>query len=518
MLVYMRTKLLGFAAVMALLVRGEAKPTIPQESIPADMPAEVRRYAEQLYSRDAVTRGTAAHALGRLGDRAEAAVPYLIAMLGDDDVKLEWEKPDVDPAHPIAEAKKHILGLYDERKTTPGREAARSLGMVCGSAPDALLAALKSEAAAVRKNAAEACGEIRDKKATRGVMLLLQDADKAVRERAAYALGRLRDTAATEALMAAMKDPERTVRQRVVLALGELKDPRALTVLLDALLDNVEVQAAAEAALMETRDLRAVEPLIVSLRHRKEEVRRTSARLLGNIGDRRAIRPLIFALKDPAGDVRFEAAAALKRLSGQDLGAEPTKWQRWHELDLAAREIEDKLGDPPVHSYIGFLHSANWAARAYAAKALGNLGDRGAVLPLRGALWDRDAGVRVNAAVALGQLKDARAIESLIAATSDPEPDVQEAAEGALKRITGAYFARDTRKWQEWWDENRETAYWREGDVPDEEAAARRALEEGPQKVRLGRGTLVLLGALTLLAVTPLVALAALRRRSRRRR
>jgi HEAT repeat protein len=501
---------------MALLGRGEAKPTIPQENIPPEMPAEVRRYVEQLYSRDAVTRGTAAHALGRLGDRAEAAVPFLIAMLGDDDVKLEWETRDTDPAHPIAEAKKHILGLYKD--TSAGREAARSLGMICGSAPDALLAALKSEAAPVRKNAAEACGEIRDKKATQGVMLLLQDENKAVRERAAYALGRLRDTTATEALMATMKDTERTVRQRIVLALGDLKDPRALPVLLDALLDNVEVQAAAEVALMETRDLRAVEPLIVSLRHRKEEVRRISARLLGNIGDRRAIRPLIFALKDIAGDVRFEAATALKKLSGQDFGAEATKWQRWHELELAAREIEEKLGDPPVHSYIGFLHSANWAARAYAAKALGNLADRRAVLPLRGALWDRDAGVRINAAVALGQLKDARAIEALIAAVSDPEPDVQEAAEGALKRITGVYFARDTRKWQEWWDENRETVYWREGDISDEDDAARRALEEGPPKIRLGPGTLALLLALTLLAVTPLVAMAALRRRSRRRR
>jgi len=506
-------------AAAGLVGRSEAKPTLPQESIPTDAAPKVRRYIEQLYSLDATTRGLAAFALGRLGDGAEPAVPFLISMLGDD-AGLEWEVKEGDPTDPKEEAKRRILGFYKDKETSPGREAARALGRICTAASEVLLAVLKDPTPAARRHAAEALAAIRDKKATKPVMLLLQDADKGVREQAARALGRLRDTTATEALMAALKDQERSVRREAALALGELKDPRALPSLLDALLDAPEVRAAAELVLLETRDLRAVEPLILSLKHRKEDVRRTSARLLAAIGDRRAVRPLIQALRDTAGDVRYEAATALRRMSGEDFGSDPDKWQRWNELDAAAKEIEEKLTDEPIHAYIGALHSPNWAARAYAARALGNLDDRRAVTPLRSALWDRDATVRRNAAATLGQLGDPRAVEPLLAAVSDADPEVQEAAEEALRRICGANLGRDTRKWQEWWDENRDSVFARDSGKEDEEdtleAERRRAEEEAPVKLRAGTRTLILLAALALVAVSPIVLLAVLRARRRR--
>jgi len=501
-------------AAAALLGRGEASPTIPQERIPPETPPDVRRPLEQLYSRDPVTRGYGAFALGRMGDRADVAVPFLLAML-DDDARLEWETRDADPTNAKEEARKRILGFYKDKETSPGREAARALARLCSKAPEGLLAALKSPSATVRRHVAEALGGIRDKEATVPLTELLRDEAKDVRARAAHALGRLRDTAATEALMAALKDPERSVRKEVVLALGEIKDPRALESLLDALLDTVEVRAAAEEVLLETRDLRAVEPLIVSLKHRKEEVRRISARLLGAIGDRRAFRPLIQALKDTATDVRFEASTALRRMSGEDFGMDPDKWQRWHDLDQAAGEVEERLTGDALHSYIGVLQSSGWAARAYAAKALGNLGDRRAVTALRGALWDKDPSVRAQAALALGALGDPQAVEALIAAITDADPEVQEAAEDALRRITGANFARDTRRWQEWWDENREMVFARDGGRPpgqrDPEDVARRAVEDAPATAPSRSRSFVLFLVLVLAAAFPLVALVVLR-------
>ncbi len=505
---------LGIMIAMGLLGRAAARPAIPEERIPGDAAPEVRRYIEQLYSRDAVTRAMGAVALGRMGDRAEPAVPFLLSML-EDEVKLEWEVRDAEPATPLEEAKKRLLGFYKERETSPGREAARAVARICIAPPPALFDALRDKSPAARRHAAEALGGIRDKKATEPLTALLRDEDKEVRSQAARALGRLRDTAATDALVAALKDPERSVRRDAVAALGEIKDPRALQAILDALLDTVEVREAAEAVLLETRDLRAVEPLVVSLRHRKEEVRRISARLLAAIGDPRAIRPLILALKDTAADVRFEASTALKKLTGEDFGADPDKWQRWHELFLASKEIEEHLAGDRVHAYIGSLHSPNWAARAYAAKALGDLGDRRAATALRGALWDRDAGVRRNAAVALGQVGDPQAVESLIAAVSDAEPEVQEAADEALRRITGARIERDSRKWQEWWDENRDSVFARdrekEGEAPPPEEIERRVVEEAPQRPAARSGSFILLIVLASVAIFPVVALIFLR-------
>ncbi len=481
--------------------------------MPTDAPADVRRYIEQLYSRDPITRAYGAVRLGRMGDRAEPAVPFLVAMLADD-VKLEWEDPKADPADPIGEQKKRLLGFGEERKTSPGREAARAIGKLCAAVPPGLIEALKDPSPHARKNAAEALGGIRDKKATAPLTLALRDEDRDVRAQAAWALGRLRDPAATEALIAATKDPERAVRREVVAALGEIKDPRGLQPLLDALQDAPEVRSAAEAALMETRDLRAVEPLIVTLRHRKEEVRRVSAKLLGLIGDRRAVRPLILSLKDAASDVRFEAATALKKISGEDLGAAPEKWLRWHELQQAAKEIEEKLAGDPVPGYIAALQNPNWGARAYAARTLGDLADPRAIAPLRGALWDKDPTVRSSAATALGKLADPQAVEALIAAISDPDPEVQEAAEGALRAITGANFARDTRKWQEWWDEHKDEVVARHraklGEAEPEEAA-RGIEEDAPPRPGIETGSLVLMIVLGLAAVLPLVVLVLVR-------
>jgi len=504
------------AGLLAALVAAsvEAKPTIPQERIPPETPSDVRRYLDELYSRDPVTRAMAAVKLGRLGDRAEPAIPFLTAMLGDA-VKLEWEVRDPDVANPLEEVKKRILGFYEDQATSPGTEAARSLSRLCTAATEELLAALKDSNAHVRRNAAEALGGIRDRKATEPIVLLLKDAERDVRARAARSLGRLRDPAAAEALVAAMKDPERQVRREVVTALGELKDPRALPALLEAIQDTVEVREAATAALLETRDPRAVEPLIVSLKHRKEDVRRISAKLLAAIGGPRVIKPLILALKDPAADVRFEAASGLRKLSGEDYGADPEKWERWHQLDEAAREIDERLAGDAALTYIAALLNPNWAARAYAAKALGTLNDRRAVVPLRGVLWDKDPTVRVHAATALGAIGDPQAVEPLLAAISDADPEVQEAAEGALRAITGANLGREVSRWQEWWDENHDYAFNRyhekvARDAADE--AAQHPEEEAPADETSGSGgTLALAIILVLVAVFPIAMLIVLR-------
>jgi len=63
-------------------------PDIPTEKIPSDTPAEIREQIEKLYSSDASVRLVAAERLGRMGERAIPAIPFLIEILGDDTVLL----------------------------------------------------------------------------------------------------------------------------------------------------------------------------------------------------------------------------------------------------------------------------------------------------------------------------------------------------------------------------------------------------------------------------------------------
>jgi HEAT repeat protein len=74
-----------------------------------------------------------------------------------------------------------------------------------------------------------------------------------------------------------------------------------------------------------------VEPLIAALRDKNANVREEVAGALRRTKDPRAIEPLIASLKDEDSDVRHNAARALKKVTGQDFGQDPEKWQEWWE-------------------------------------------------------------------------------------------------------------------------------------------------------------------------------------------
>jgi len=484
-------------------------PRIPRERIPEDAPREIRRRIQQLYSPDAAVRGMAAVRLGQMGDLAQPAIPFLLSML-DDSVSLEWERTSTES--PLEHARRVLMGLYKEQRTSPGKEAALALGRLCTKAIPPLLEALKHQDPNVRVNAAIALSRIGDTAAVPALLPLLKDPEARVRAQAARSLGELGDRRAAQPLVEALRDPEVEVRKEAVRALGELREPETLGAMLEALKDLPPVRDAAERALLEVRDPRAVEPLILSLRHRSEEVRRISARLLGAIGDRRAVRPLILALKDPASDVRFEATRALQRISGEDYGADQAKWKRWWEIEQAARRIEESVGGDPVRAYIAALRQPQWAARAYGAKRLGILADPRAVRPLCPLLWDKDETVRLNTAVALGRIADPRAVEPLIAALTDADPRVQEAAHAALRKICRVNLGPETKKWTEWWEKNKEAVFRRYEETHKTTAA--RPDEPKPRRAsptrQTSRGTVVL-ALIILFSILPLTLLIAIR-------
>ncbi|HDH51191.1 MAG TPA: HEAT repeat domain-containing protein, partial [Nitrospirae bacterium] len=101
------------------------------------------------------------------------------------------------------------------------------------------------------------------------------------------------------------------IRRRAVWALGESKDPRAIGPLLEILKDeNRSVKVNAIYALGRMGVL-AVERLIEALKDEDRVIRTTVAKVFGKMRDPEAVESLIAALEDENPYVRLNAATAL---------------------------------------------------------------------------------------------------------------------------------------------------------------------------------------------------------------
>ena len=95
---------------------GFAQPIIPREAILSHTPADVKQQIERLYSSSPLDRADAAHCLGNMGERAVAAAPFLVGLLGDraDTVVLPSDSGQ----------------QFVWERTSPGKEAEKALAKI----------------------------------------------------------------------------------------------------------------------------------------------------------------------------------------------------------------------------------------------------------------------------------------------------------------------------------------------------------------------------------------------------
>jgi len=165
--------LIVLLAAVSLSLTSEtfAQTTVPKEEVPSDIPAEVRNEILGLYSSNLVDRGNAALRLGRIGEKAVPAIPFLVGLLGD-------TKSDV---------------------------VQTSMGTIIVMAGQL---------------ASDALAKI-GKPAIVPLSTALQDINPQVRFQAARALGIMKDPGAIEALIAALKNKDPEIRKVVVSRLEE---------------------------------------------------------------------------------------------------------------------------------------------------------------------------------------------------------------------------------------------------------------------------------------------------------
>jgi HEAT repeat protein len=322
-------------------------------------------WRQELNNSNAIVRGNAAFALGKIGPHAAPALPALRQLLLDD-------------------------------KTASVRDAAAlAIGGIAqrdqANAPviDALCQALTTDAEpAVQRSAAVALGQCAsDTPQVRRVLTeVIHDAPPGVVQNAAWALGEICAKAAqppVATLRKALAHKDKLVKRDAAFALGKLQAKelaRAAVPDLAVCVDHeyLELRKAACFALVE----------LVNPTHKGTE----AARLLAKV------------CKDKTEDVdvRCNAALALSNIGGD----------------------EAQIAVPVLH---GMLRMGDLDLKRRAALALRNTGEAGkaAENDLIKALQHKDDDLRHNAAVALGGLRSSNAVPALVERIADSKEKEQ---------------------------------------------------------------------------------------------
>jgi HEAT repeat protein len=149
------------------------------------------------------------------------------------------------------------------------------------------------------------------------VKALHEHTDPQVRQYAAYLLGQTKNPRAIQPLIESLADFDKSVREQATLALSAI-GKAAIEPLAEAMNEpKWETRYRAAEALGRIADEKAVQPLVQGLKDSRDHVRYMAAKGLHSIGNSGAAEPLIILLKDENIYVRLMAVHALGTLGGK---------------------------------------------------------------------------------------------------------------------------------------------------------------------------------------------------------
>jgi HEAT repeat protein len=136
---------------------------------------------------------------------------------------------------------------------------------------------------------------------------------------------------AQEIATAMVAEHDARVRGAMLDAVADLQSPLANAVCQGAMQDpDPRVRMAACSAWVKRGGPEAVDMLAARYQTDTElDVRLRALRCLGELGDSKSVPVLAKALEDSDPAVQYRAVAALKKVSGRDLGDDVNKWREW---------------------------------------------------------------------------------------------------------------------------------------------------------------------------------------------
>jgi len=299
-----------------------AEDTTPRKKIHKNL----QKYIDQLYSDDATERAWAIYNIGKAHKKALNTVPYLVAMLGDNDVAVMNRYI----------GKNYTLGST----TTPADEAVRALGKIGQASVKPLLNALKNSDKAIVLKAIKALGLVKDSEAIKPLAAFLASDDKRIRLEAANSLSRFRNPWVSEYLLKALKNKDPAIRSTALYAIGKRKNPVTIPTLLTLFNDpDINIRLQVLYIISKFRDERVILPVLKQLDTENTDYRIEVITVLGNIRDYRVIEKLIKLLGEDNKKVRIAAAESLSQIAEVSFGINQAKWKDWwkNKLKRAAK-------------------------------------------------------------------------------------------------------------------------------------------------------------------------------------
>ncbi|MDD2715643.1 MAG: HEAT repeat domain-containing protein [Candidatus Wallbacteria bacterium] len=266
----------------------------------------------------------------------------------------------------------------------------------------------------MQRNVAELLGKFGNEQAVDQLIEVLSESESIAKYWAVFALGELGNSKAIEVLIGLLKHKTDGVDYyEIANALVKIGEQKIVRILLEEL--TVADDYAKESiiyTLGEFKDVRAIEPLVRSLKDSNEQLRKVAVEALGKIGSALAVEPLVKVLRDSNEKIRMTIIETLGALRDP----------------RAVEPLTESLGDKSETIRIRIIES------------LGNIEDHRVVPIILKSINDQSDLVRAKAARILGEKKDRRALESLYKLLDDPDNRVREEAVEALGKIgdTGA--------------------------------------------------------------------------------
>lgn len=271
-----------------------------------------------------------------------------------------------------------------------------------------------------------------------------------VRANVARVLGRFLDRPEVrEALWKLLDDPQKLVRMSALAGVAQMGSPPDIKPVVKLLRDpDLNVQHRAIDALVQWKHPDTLTELLPLLQDDSEYIRRGAVEVLNAIADTQSIKQLLSAIKDSDWWVRERASDALIKIGGPRVVEAMLGLIKDDDeyIRRTAIEVINASGDESAFDQVlEALEDSDWWVRERAIDALATMGSDKS-LPLLYKALAKDEYTRRAAVRALGQIGNRGAIKELLPLLQDPDETVRKETLQALAALASEAHAHPIRK------------------------------------------------------------------------